>query len=56
MGSVTNDSYFWPWHPVVVKAVTEVRPLDRVEAVHVLLQAELEARAVGADPADAGLD
>ena len=33
MGSVTNDSYFWPWHPVVVKAVTEVRPLDRASVV-----------------------
>ena len=40
----------------MVKAVTEVRPLDRVEAVNVMLQAKLEASAVGADPADVGLD
>ena len=36
--------------------VAKVLPLSRVEAGHVLLQAELEAEAVGAHPADARLD
>ena len=40
----------------MVQAAAEVLPLDRVEAGHMLLQAELEARAVGAHPADARLD
>ena len=49
---VANNRYLGPWHPVVVHTVAKVLPLSRVEAGHVLLQAELEADAVGAHPAD----
>ena len=40
----------------MVHVVAKVLPLSRVEAGHMLLQAALEAEAVGAHPADARLD
>ena len=53
---ITDNRYHGQCHPIVVHAVAEVLPLGRVEAGHMLLQAELKARAVGAYSANARLN